>query len=70
MRLSIVIPVYKTEQYLRRCLDSLVYGPDVEVIVVNDGSSAECQEIVNEYVTKGLQLKYIAHAEKQRLITN
>ena len=39
--LSVVVPVYNTEDYIRRCLDSLVNISDrsaLEVIVVSDGS--------------------------------
>ena len=39
--LSIAIPVYNTENYIRRCIDSLVLKDiidDIEIILVNDGS--------------------------------
>jgi glycosyltransferase involved in cell wall biosynthesis len=49
--LTIVVPSYNMEQYLRRCLDSLVVGGrDVEVIVVNDGSKDNTEKIALEYV--------------------
>ena len=40
--LTIAIPVYNTENYIRRCLDSLLINDvleDIEIIAVNDGSS-------------------------------
>lgn len=48
---SIVVPVYKVELYLHRCLDSIVaqtYSP-LEVILVNDGSPDGCGEIIRQY---------------------
>ncbi len=50
-KISIIIPVYNTEKHLKKCLDSLVNQTlkDVEIIVVNDGSTDKSQEIINEY---------------------
>jgi glycosyltransferase involved in cell wall biosynthesis len=48
---SIVVPIYKVEQVLERCLDSIVaqaYRP-LEVILVNDGSPDRCGEIIRRY---------------------
>lgn len=52
--LSVIVPVYNTEQYLRRCLDSLVAQTleDIEIIVVNDSSQDNSQLIIDEYCTK------------------
>ena len=54
--LSIVIPTYNVEKYLRRCLDSLVYDEsvleDIELLVVNDGSKDNSLEIAKEYEKK------------------
>jgi len=50
--LSICVPVYNTEAYLRRCLDSLLVPEALdalEVIVVNDGSKDDSPEIAREY---------------------
>lgn len=51
---SIIIPVYKTEKYLRRCMDSLINQTysNLEIIAVNDGSPDNCLSILNEYTTK------------------
>ena len=49
---SIVIPVYKVEEYLGRCLDSIEaidYKP-IEVIIVNDASPDNCGQIINRYL--------------------
>ena len=51
VNLSVVIPVYNVEQYLRQCLDSLgVLGrEDIEVLLVNDGSTDGSRDICAEY---------------------
>jgi glycosyltransferase involved in cell wall biosynthesis len=56
VKLSIIVPVYKTEQYLHRCLSSIL-EQDVdrgryEVIIVNDGSPDNSQAIIDEYCAK------------------
>lgn len=53
--ISIVIPTYNMENYLRKGLDSLIISEDlekIEVIVVNDGSRDKSLEIATEYVEK------------------
>jgi glycosyltransferase involved in cell wall biosynthesis len=48
--LSIIVPAYNSEDYLCRCLDAVVQGGDeVEVIVVDDGSTDRTAEIAAEY---------------------
>lgn len=51
-KVSVVVPVYNTQKYLEKCLDSLVYQTldDIEIIVVNDGSPDESQKIIDRYV--------------------
>ncbi|MEF2655778.1 MAG: glycosyltransferase [Eggerthellaceae bacterium] len=48
---SIIVPCYKVEQYLPRCLDSLVGQSlqDIEIICINDGSPDQCINIINDY---------------------
>ena len=54
--LTVVIPTYNMEKYLRRCLDSLIVGDDqmaqLEVLVVNDGSKDSSSAIAHEYEKK------------------
>ncbi len=53
-KISIVVPVYNVEKYIRKCLDSLVtqdYG-NYDVLVINDGSPFNEQVIIDEYVNK------------------
>ena len=53
-KVSVIVPVYGTEQYLRKCLDSLVEQTlqEIEIIVVNDGSLDNSQQIIEEYESK------------------
>lgn len=64
MKLSMIVPVYNTEPYLRQCLDSLVNQTfrDFEVLVINDGSPDGSQLILNEYQVK---YPYIRVIEKE-----
>ncbi|GEJ46538.1 glycosyltransferase family 2 protein [Chryseobacterium sp. ON_d1] len=53
-RVSIIVPVYNVENYLTKCLDSLVNQslPDIEILVVNDGSKDRSEKIITEYAQK------------------
>ena len=53
-KISIIIPVYNTEKYLRKCFDSLVNQTyyDFVAIVINDGSTDNSLNIINEYEKK------------------
>lgn len=51
MQVSIIVPVYNTSKYLRRCADNLVGQSltDIEIIFINDGSTDDSLEILEEY---------------------
>lgn len=51
-KVSIIIPIYNSEKYLNRCLDSLVNQTleDIEIITVNDGSTDKSEEIIKSYM--------------------
>ncbi len=51
-KISVIVPCYNQEKYIKECLDSLVSQTfkDYEVIVIDDGSTDDSAEIVNEYV--------------------
>lgn len=52
--LSVIVPVYNTEKYLNRCIDSLLNQSlkEIEIILVNDGSKDNSKEICLEYKSK------------------
>lgn len=54
--LSIVIPVYNVEAYIKKCLDSLIIAPELmdkmDVLIVNDGTPDRSAEISREYVKR------------------
>jgi len=54
MKLSIIIPVYNTAEYLPSCLDSVIYPAldDYEIIIVNDGSTDNSRLIAEDYVAR------------------
>lgn len=53
-KVSIIIPVYNVEKYLKKCLDSVVNQTlkDIEIIIINDGSTDNSQNIINRYQKK------------------
>ncbi len=58
-KVSIIVPVYNTEKYLKKCLDSLLNQTleDIEIIIVNDGSTDNSQEVIDEYTKKDTRVK-------------
>ncbi len=69
--LSIIVPVYNVEKYLRECLDSLVNQTlkDIEIIVVNDASPDNSEDIILEYMAQDSRIVYIKHEENKCLGT-
>lgn len=61
-KISVIIPVYNTEKYLRKCLDSVVNQTleDIEIICVNDGSTDSSLKILEEYVQKDNRVRVIS----------
>lgn len=64
--LSIIIPVYKTEKYLRECVDSVLREApqNSEIILVDDGSPDNCPQICDEYAKKDERVKVIHQQNK------
>ena len=54
-KISVIVPVYNTGKYIKRCLDSIVnqtIESEIEIIVINDGSTDDSDERIKEYIRK------------------
>lgn len=60
-KVSIIIPVYGVEKYLRQCLDSVINQTlqDIEIILIDDGGKDNCPQIIDEYAAKDNRIKAI-----------
>lgn len=63
-KISLIVPIYNTEKYLNKCLDSLISQSlkDIEIILINDGSTDDSEKIINNYDDK--RIKYISRENK------
>lgn len=63
---SIIIPIYNTEKYLPKCLDSVLSQTlkDIEVLLINDGSTDGSQKICEEYACKDKRIQ-VLHTTNQ-----
>ena len=61
VKVSVVIPVYNVEGYLEECLDSVINQTleDIEIICINDGSTDNSLEILEEYAKKDNRIKIL-----------
>ena len=61
MKLSIIVPIYNVEPYLRKCIDSILAQTftDFECILVDDGSPDNCPTICDEYAKKDSRIRVI-----------
>lgn len=61
-KVSIIVPVYNVENYIKKCLESLVNQTlkDIEIIIVNDGSTDNSEKIIQKYLEKyQYKIKYV-----------
>lgn len=60
VKVSIIVPVYNTAKYLSMCIESLINQTlkDIEIILINDGSTDESESIIKKYKDK--RIKYIS----------
>ena len=67
-KVSIIVPVYKVEMYLPRCIDSIVNQTykNIEIILIDDGSPDNCGTICEMYAFDDKRIKVI-HQENQGL---
>lgn len=66
---SIIVPVYNMEQYLRKCIDSAIGQTytNIEIILIDDGSSDKSGDICDEYSSRNRNIKVI-HKHNQGLV--
>ena len=60
-KITVIVPVYNVENYLEKCLDSLINQTykNLEIIVINDGSTDNSGEICQEYAQKDNRIVYV-----------
>lgn len=58
-KISVIVPVYKVEQYLHRCIDSILSQSftDFELLLIDDGSPDNCGKICDEYTQKDSRVR-------------
>lgn len=66
MKFSLIVPVYNTEKYLDKCLNSIFLNDykNFEVIIVNDGTTDNSEYIINNYLQKYNNIVYIKEENK------
>ncbi|OWT33488.1 hypothetical protein BGI41_02185 [Methanobrevibacter sp. 87.7] len=67
IKVSVIIPVFNTEEYyLKECLDSVINQTlnDIEIICINDGSTNNSLDILNEYTKKDNRIKIFSQENK------
>ena len=59
--ISVIVPVYNVEAYLKRCVESIIKQDykNLEIILVDDGSTDNCPQICNDYAKKDSRIKVI-----------
>lgn len=69
-KISVIVPIYKVEKYLRECVDSIIgeTKSDFELILVDDGSPDNCGKICDEYAEKDKRITVI-HKKNGGLIS-
>lgn len=65
-KVSIIIPIYNTEKYIKDCLDSVVNQTldDIEIICINDGSTDNSLKLINDYAKRDKRIKVINQENK------
>lgn len=63
-KISVIVPIYKVEKYLPKCVDSLINQTykDLQIILVDDGSPDNCPKICDEYAKKDARITVIHKA--------
>lgn len=66
-----MVPIYKVEEYLRRGIDSILAQdyPNIEVILVDDGSPDNCGKICDEYAKQDKRIRVIHNLRNTEMLT-
>lgn len=66
IKVSIIIPVYNGEQYIERCINSLLNQTlhEIEILVINDGSIDKTTEIIDDFSKKDTRIRIISQEQK------
>lgn len=66
MMISIIVPVYNSEKYIDRCLDSILNQTykDLEIVLVNDGSNDQSLKILENYALRDTRIKVVNQENK------
>lgn len=69
VKLSIIVPNYNNEQYFERLFDCLIKQSyeEIEIIVVNDGSQNDCDNLIKKYKKNDKRIKYVKHKTNKGL---
>lgn len=67
--ISVIIPVYNVEKYIRQCLESVINQTfkDIEIICINDGSTDNSLKILQEFSQKDKRIMVIDKKMKELL---
>ena len=60
-KISVIVPVYNTEKYIKKCIESIINQTykDIEIIIVNDGSEDNSEKIIESYIDKNVNIIYL-----------
>lgn len=67
IKVSVIVPVYNTELYLKRCINSILNQSfqDIELIIVNDNSTDSSSKIIKDFIDKNNNIIYINNEENR-----
>lgn len=60
-KISVIVPIYNAEKYLSECIDSILLQShdNLEIILINDGSTDKCKDICKKYLSNNTTIKFI-----------
>lgn len=70
INISIIIPVFNSEAFLSRCIDSVINQTlsNIEIIIIDDCSQDSSKKIISEYMARDNRIKCISHKENKGLL--